>query len=184
MNDAEDSTRRFNMLSDVVADLLNDQHVGTAIVARLAQNPSYRQMLREYGSSGGSVTTSAAAAALLHDPSHQALQLTGPEWWEEQRLRGRGQQPDNPLDRFVNQAIQAIVNAFAQIGNFIRRLPEDVAVLLRGLGEGHRGHDSDDVHSSPLHAEQDQQRWETALKRVITAVAVLVLTRRAVLRMA
>ncbi len=57
--------------------------------------------------------------------SDWVLELPGPIGWPLHR-----QLDSNPLDVALQKIIQLVVNAFCRLGNSVRRLPEDINILL------------------------------------------------------
>ena len=96
-------------LSNIVCDMLNDPITGPAISDNLRRNTEYRRIIEQY-----------TPTAQL-PPNARVLALPGPEGWRPAVERG-----PSPLDAFVDFVVTAMCN----LGNAVRRLPNDIAFLL------------------------------------------------------
>ena len=105
-------------INDIVANVLNDNIAGPAICAALARDHAFRDMIDRY-----------APGTALPAPA-QVLTLPGPIGWSEEGPRHQGQTNSNPLDVALEKIVAAIVNAVCHLGNSVRRLPEDISILL------------------------------------------------------
>ena len=75
------------------------------------------------------------------------------------------------------------MEAVCAFGSSIRKIPHDIAIVLKGLRGGERRIAV--AAGVPDHVlESMDKEFQAAVKRVVTAVAVALLTRRAVIRFA
>ncbi len=100
-------------INDIVANVLNDPVAGPAICSALARDHAFRDMVDRY-----------APGTALPAPA-QVLNLPAPIGWPMPR-----QEDSNPLDAALRKIVTAVVNAVCQLGNSVRRLPEDINILL------------------------------------------------------
>ena len=118
-----DSTEYHNQhsareqINDIVANVLNDPVAGPAICNALARDHAFRDIVNRY-----------APGTALPAPA-QVLQLPGPSGWPVHR-RQSPSSDSNPLDMALRKIVDAAVNAVCHLGNSVRRLPEDVNILL------------------------------------------------------
>jgi hypothetical protein len=100
-------------INDIVANVLNDPIAGPAICNALSRDTSFRDMVDRY-----------APSTALPAPA-QVLMLPGPIGWPMHR-----QSDSNPLDAALRKIVAAVVNVVCHVGNSVRRLPEDINILL------------------------------------------------------
>lgn len=104
-------------LGVVVANLLNDPDVGRSVFDALTRDPEFRAMVRRYAPNG----------AALPAPA-QVLTLPAPYPSYSNRNNGGG------FSKSVGAAIQGLFNllgeAFCAFGNALRRLHEDIIIVL------------------------------------------------------
>ncbi len=106
-----------DQINDIVANVLNDPVAGPAICNALARDHAFRDIVNRY-----------APGTALPAPA-QVLQLPGPSGWPIHR-RQPPSSDSNPLDMALRKIVDAVVNAVYHLGNSVRRLPEDVNILL------------------------------------------------------
>jgi hypothetical protein len=104
-------------LNDIVANVLNDPVAGPAICNALARDHTFLAIVDRY-----------APGTALPAPA-QVLTLPGPIGWPHNE--GQGQtSASNPLDMALRKIVDALVSAVCHLGNSVRRLPEDIQILL------------------------------------------------------
>ena len=99
-------------LCNIVSNVLNDADAGPAICNVLSRDPEFRSILGEYRATTTTIQGLPAPA--------QILMLPGPDGWRPTTRN------DNPLDSLL----QLVVKALCNLGNALRRLPNDIAILL------------------------------------------------------
>lgn len=163
----------MDRLASVVTNVLNDPVAGPSICRVLARDREFQELIWSHA---------AHAAAALPAPARAVAALPGPEGWVPPAPRRRR---DNPIDAFLEGVVAAVVRATVALGSAIRRLPEDIATLLRGV-RPRQGDDAECSGAGPtaLALAEAHEAWDAAFTRVVTAVAVALLARRAVLRVA
>jgi len=102
-------------INDIVANVLNDPVAGPAICNALSRDHAFRDIVNKY-----------APSTALPAPA-QVLTLPGPIGWPMNRQSDSNQ---NPLDAALRKVVTAVVNAVCHLGNSVRRLPEDINILL------------------------------------------------------